>query len=127
MSGCDVAVLRSESANKWKVVCEHLKCAPPVSPFPEVEDLGQRRLLAASVETNPVPTGKDPKRDNSPWVVKSRREWRGIRSALAVNSSTKAGTHVSFNDCLEDLDTKRWLLRDDTFAGNLALFRPYNV
>ncbi len=126
-SGCDVAVLRSDAANKWKVVCEHLRCAPPVCSFPEVEDLGQRQLLAASVETNPVVTGKDPKRDNSPWVVESRREWRGIRSAPTVNSATKAGTHVSFNDCLEDIDTKRWLLRDDTFAGNLALFRPSNV
>ncbi len=34
---------------------------------------------------------------------------------------------MSFNDYLGDLNTKRWLLRDDTFAGNLALFRPSNV
>jgi hypothetical protein len=127
MSGYDVAVLRSDAANKWKVVCEYLRCAPPVCPFPEVEDLGQRQLLAASVETNPAVTRKDLKRDNSPWVVESRQEWRGIRSAPAVNSSTKAETHVRFNDCLEEIDTKRWLLRDDTFAGNLALFRPSNV
>jgi len=127
MSGCNVAVLRSDAANKWKVVCEHLRCAPPVCSFPEVEDLGQRRFLAASVEATPVATGKHPRRDNSPWVVESRRGWRGVRSAPAVNSTAKAGTHVSFNDCLEDIDTQRWLLRDDTFAGNLAMFRPSNV
>lgn len=127
LSGCDVAVLRSDAANKWKVVCEHLRCAPPICSFPEVEDIGQRQLLATSIQTNPVLTGKDPKRDNSPWVVESRQGWRGIRSAPAVNSPARAGTIVSFNDCLEDIDTKHWLLRDDTFAGNLALFRPSNV
>jgi hypothetical protein len=28
---------------------------------------------------------------------------------------------------LEDLNSERWLLRDDTFPGNLGLFRPANV
>ena len=127
ISGCDVAVLRSDAADKWKVVCEHLRCAPPVCSFPEIADLGQRRLLDANVEASPVVAGKDLKRDRSPWVVESRQGWRGVRSAPAVKPSTRAGTQVSFSDCLEDFNTKRWLLRDDTFAGNLALFRPSNV
>ena len=127
LSGSDIAILRSDASNKWQVVCEHLKCAPPVCSFPEIADLGQRRLLDANVEPSLVGGGRVLKRDRSPWVVESRREWRGIRSAPAVKASTRAGPHVSFNDCLEDLDTKRWLLRDDTFVGNLALFRPANV
>src|SRR5680860_197004 len=127
MSDCDVAVLRSDAANKWTVVCEHLRCPPPICSFPENADVGQRLLVDAYVELGHVATETDPRRDRSPWVIESRQGWRGIRSAPAVNSSTSVGAHVSFNDCLDDLDTKRWLLRDDTFAGNLALFRPSNV
>lgn len=127
VSGRNVAVLPAEAANKWKVVCEHLRCPPPVCPFPEITDVGQRRLLDASVEPSPVAAGKDAKRDSSPWVVESRRGWGGIRSVPAANLSTRIGTHVSFNNQLENLDTKRWFLRDDTFAGNVALFRPSNV
>jgi len=127
MSDCDVAVLRSDTANKWKVICEHLRCAPPVCSFPEIADLGQRRLLDTNVEASPVVAGKIPKRDKSPWVVESRQGWRGIRSTLPAKASTSPRTKVKFNDCLEDLNTKRWLLRDDTFTGNLALFRTSNV
>jgi hypothetical protein len=127
VSGRNVAVLPAEATNKWKVVCEHLRCPPPFCPFPEITDVGQRRLLDASVEPSPVAARKDAKHDSSPWVVESRRGWRGIRSVPAANLSTRIGTHVSFNNQLENLDTKRWILRDDTFAGNLALFRPSNV
>lgn len=127
VAGRNVAVLAADGTNKWKEVCEHLRCPPPVCPFPEITDLGQRRLLDASMETSPVVTRKDAKRDRSPWLVESRRGWRGIRSVPAANLSTKIGSHVSFKNQLENLDPNRWFLRDDTFAGNLALFRPSNV
>lgn len=127
INGSDVAVLHADAANKWQVVCEHLRCAPPVCSFPEFADLGQRRLLSVSLEPNAVVCGKAPKRDRSPWVVESRQWWRGIRSVPADGASSIAGTHVRVNDRLEALDTRSWLLRDDTFAGNLALFRPSNV
>ena len=127
VSGCNVAVLPAEAGNKWKVVCEHLRCPPPTCPFPEISDVGQRRLLDAGVEPRPVVARKDRKRDSSPWVVESRRGWRGIRSVPPANLSRRIGTHVSFNNQLENLDAKRWFLRDDTFPGNLALFRPSNV
>lgn len=127
VSGRNVAVLPAEATNKWKVVCEHLRCPPPACPFPEITDIGQRRLLDTSVEPTPVAAGKDAKRDSSPWVVESRRGWRGIRAVPPANASPRIGTHVSFHSQLENLDAKRWFLRDDTFAGNLALFRPSNV
>ena len=127
VSGWNVAVLPAEATNKWKVVCEHLRCPPPVCPFPEIADVGQRRLLATSLEPSPVAAGMDAKRDSSPWVVEPRRGWRGIRSVAAANVSSRFGPHVSFDSQLEHLDTKRWFLRDDTFAGNRALFRPSNV
>ena len=36
-------------------------------------------------------------------------------------------TVVTFKDYSVDLDSRRWVLRNDTFSGNLALFRPENV
>ncbi len=127
VSGRNVAVLPAEAGNKWKVVCEHLRCPPPTCLFPEITEVGQHRLLAAGVDPSPVAAQKDAKRDRSPWVVESRWGWRGIRSVPAANLSRRIGAHVSFNNQLENLDAKRWFLRDDTFAGNLALFRPSNV
>jgi GR25 family glycosyltransferase involved in LPS biosynthesis len=127
VSGRNVAVLPADGTNKWKKVCEHLRCPPPVSPFPEITDVGQRWLLAEEAEPNLVPAGKNAKRDSSPWLVESRQGWGGIRSVTAANLLTRIGTHVSFNSQLENLDSNRWLLRDDTFPGNLALFRPANV
>jgi GR25 family glycosyltransferase involved in LPS biosynthesis len=121
INGADVAILHPDAANKWQVVCEHLKCAPPVCSFPEFADFGQRRLLGVSFEPSAVVSGKAPKRD------RSRQRWRGIRCVPAHVASSSAGTHVRVNDRLEALDTRRWLVRDDTFAGNLALFRPSNV
>jgi len=126
INGSD-AVLRSDEANKWRVLCEHLKCAPPFCSFPKIADLGQRRVLGLNPESSRVAARKTPKRDRSPWVVESRRSWEGIHSAPAKRAQPPIGTHVAINDCLEALDARRWLLRDDTFASNLALFRPSNV
>jgi len=36
-------------------------------------------------------------------------------------------SRVSFEDDLSDVQSARWLLRNDTFPGNLGLFRPANV
>jgi GR25 family glycosyltransferase involved in LPS biosynthesis len=126
-NGSDVVVLHSNASNKWQVVCEHLKCAPPVCSFPEFADFGQRRLSGVGLETSMVVSGKVPKRDRSPWVIESRQWWRGIRSVPTNAALLNTGTHVRINDRLVTLDMGRWLLRDDTFAGNLALFRPSNV
>ena len=127
VSGDNIAVLSMEATNKWAVVCEHLRCPPPGSSFPERLDVGQRRLVDASERPSPAAANKDAKRDRSPWVVGPRRRWRGIHSVAATDSSTKTETRVIFKDNLENLTTTRWLLRDDTFTGNLALFRPSNV
>lgn len=127
VNGADVVVLHSDASHKWRVVCEHLKCAPPACSYPEFADLGQRRLLGVGFATSVVVSGEAPKRDRSPWVIESRQWWRGIRSVPREGTSLNAGTHVRVNDRLEALDMRRWLLRDDTFAGNLALFRPSNV
>ena len=123
----DIALLHSEEPNKWRVVCEHLRCAPPTSSFPKLKDLGQRPILEGTIEAKRLPRCKGPRRDKSPWVVESRRWWQGIRSVTTEDGQPRSGTFVGINDGMECLDTRRWLLRSDTFTDNLALFRPSNV
>jgi len=122
LSGDDVAVLHLDAADKWKAVCEHLRCAPPACSFPELADLGQRPLLDLGRGTR-QPAVSEPQRDVSPWVVEPRLGWPGIR----IGSPTSSAPRVLFDDRLESLDTERWLLRGDTFPGNLGLFRPANI
>lgn len=123
LSSADVAVVHLEDTDKWKIVCQHLRCAPPVCSFPALADLGQRPLLNSDFGILPPVELHEPRRDPSPWVVESRLGWRGIR----VGSPTSGASSVLFDDRMESLDTARWLLRNDTFPGNLALFRPANV
>ena len=127
LNGADIAVLHLEASNKWQVVCEHLRCAPPACSFPGVADLGQRQLLSETVETDEVLSCETPKRDKSPWVVEPRQWWKGINTVSLEGGSSFAATPVRVRDCLDSFDTKLWLLRDDTFADNLALFRPSNI
>ncbi|MDH4163416.1 MAG: family 16 glycosylhydrolase [Nitrospirota bacterium] len=127
LKGADIAVLHSEASNKWHVVCEHLSCAPPACSFPNLTDLGQRQLIGGPIEACPILSCKTTKRDKSPWVVEPRQWWQGIRSVPTNGTASSAATPVRINDSLELLDTSRWLLRDDTFTDNLALFRPSNV
>lgn len=125
--GADVAVLHSKASNKWQVVCEHLRCVPPACSFPELTDLGQRQLLNGSIEACRVPSSKTPKRDTSPWVIEPRQWWQGIPSVPTEGGSSRAATPARVIDWLEFLDTRRWLMRSDTFTDNMALFRPSNV
>jgi hypothetical protein len=127
LNGADIAVLHSEESNKWQVLCEHLRCAPPTCSYPALKDLGQRPILDGPVETAQVLECKSPRRDKSPWVVESRKWWEGIRSVLAEDGQADTGAFVRVTDRLECLDTRQWVLRSDTFRDNLALFRPANV
>ena len=127
LNGADIAILHLEASNKWQVVCEHLRCAPPAYSFPELADLGQRQLLCGTIESEAVLICKIAKRDKSPWIVEPRQRWQGIPSIPIEGGSPIAATPVRISDCFKFLDTKRWLLRDDTFTDNLALFRPSNI
>ncbi len=116
LTGDDVAVLHLGAADKWKTVCEHLRCAAPACSFPEMADLGQRPVLDVGGGTRPAVILREPRRDLSPWVIEPRPVWGGIRTG----SLTSAATDVHFDDRLENLDSERWLVRDDTFPGNLV-------
>jgi GR25 family glycosyltransferase involved in LPS biosynthesis len=126
LNGADIAVLSLEASNKWQVVCEHLRCAPPACSFPDLADIGQRQLLYKNIKANAVLRCEPLKRDKSPWVVEQREWWRGIHT-ISIEGDTAIATPVIVNDCLKSLDKRHWLMRDDTFTGNLALFRPSNI
>ena len=127
LSGADIAVLHAEETNKWQVICEHLRCAPPTSPYPKMTDLGQRSTQKEIICKDLITKYKKPMWDKSPWIVETRKGWSGIRSVVPEDGQGGAAKHIRINDCFENLETTRWLLRSDTFKDNLALFRPSNV
>jgi GR25 family glycosyltransferase involved in LPS biosynthesis len=126
LNGLDIVILNLEASNKWQVVCEHLKCAPPACAFPELTDIGQRELSCVNFKVDTVLDIETPKRDKSPWVVEPSLYWQGIHAIAIKEESAIVATPVRINDCLNFLDTKNWYTRDDTFTGNMALFRPSN-
>lgn len=122
----DAAVLHLTASNKWQIVCEHLRCAPPISLFPDLADLGQRPLLDRGLPSEAV-SHKQTKYDKSPWVVESRPDWQGIYSVPIKGERMITATPVSINDNLKFLNAELWFPREDTFTDNQALFRPSNV
>ena len=126
LEGANVVLLDSSDANAWRILCEHLRCAPPSCSFPKLDDLGQRRNLEAGLQPDLARKRTTLERDRSPWVVESdHRGWLGIRVVPTAHESE--GKWVDVGDGLERLDPLRWSARSDTFTGNLALFRPLNV
>lgn len=125
--GADVTLLPLKAPNKWQLICEFLRCAPPACSFPELADLGQRQLVCRTYEAEGALSCKIPKRDKSPWVVEPRQWWQGLHSVPIKGETTIAKTPSRVIDTLEVFDSTRWLLREDTFTDNLALFRSNNI
>lgn len=126
LEGADVVVLRSGDVNAWRVLCEHLRCAPPSCSFPSADDLGQRQTLESGAQPSPSHKRMTSERDRSPWVVEAcHHDWSGIRIAPAADEGE--GTWGDVDDRLGRLNPLGWSARTDTFTGNLALFRPLNV
>jgi len=127
LNGADIAVLHCEEPNKWQVVCEHLRCAPPTCSFPTLKDLGKRPILHENIETEQDIKWKSAKRDLSPWVIERCMRWEGIHTVPTPDGQTDTGTTIQINDRFDRLNREHWVLRSDTFTDNLALFRPANV
>jgi GR25 family glycosyltransferase involved in LPS biosynthesis len=126
LKGADAIVLDSGNINAWRILCEHLRCVPPLCPFPRLDDLGQRQIVEAREQPVLAHRRAIPKWDRSPWVVEpNHRAWSGIRIAPQCPECAEDWGNV--DDDSGGLDPLRWPARSDTFAGNLALFRPLNV
>jgi hypothetical protein len=126
LEGADVVRLHRKDANSWRPLCEHLRLPPPAAPFPVVRDIGQRRHLSAAVDTSMTRPAKPLRYDRSPWIAEPHAGWEGI-SANVCERPWPSATRVNFEDDLANIQSARWLLRNDTFPGNLGLFRPSNV
>lgn len=127
LDGTDLAILPVDKSNKWQVICEHLRCAPPRCSYPEAQDIGQRSIVNEISESNIVFISKYSKHDNSPWVIEYNNWWQGISTISPKYKPKYNEKSIKITDSLEFFDTKRWLARSDTFTDNLALFRPSNI
>ncbi len=124
LEGANLVILHGEELNKWKTICEHLRCAPPRSSYPLIDDIGQRHILDKNIEVKRV---LESKHDSSPWIAESNGWWNGINVEAKEEVLKDGQKKVNIIDTLEFLDTKLWMTRSDTFTDNLALFRPSNV
>jgi GR25 family glycosyltransferase involved in LPS biosynthesis len=121
----DVVYLHGETTHSWRALCEHVRLPPPATSYPAVRDIGQRRYLRAGVDALTVRRAKRLRHDRSPWIVEPDAVWTGISTSVSEPETLRS--RVSFEDDLARANSTRWLLRNDTFPGNLGLFRPANV
>jgi GR25 family glycosyltransferase involved in LPS biosynthesis len=125
LEGADVIVLDTGDIHAWRILCEHLRCVPPLCPFPTLEDLGQRAVMEACRQPNHRLKRATDRWDRSPWIVgPDHGAWTGIRTS---RRPPEDGNWAHASDGVQNLDLPHWAARSDTFAGNLALFRPSNV
>lgn len=127
LKGADVLHLRRDDRSGWRAVCEHLRLAPPDAPYPIVRDIGLQTSQQPQGYRGVAASAKWLQHDPSPWIVKPRAGWAGISTRPVEGNESSP----PFQDCFEDnfaqIHLTRWLLRNDTFPGNLGLFRPANV
>ena len=118
--------LGGENVKTWRALCEFLRVAPPEAPYPVVRDIGQRTYQCPPTETLTARRTKRLRRDRSPWVAKTRAKWAGITTPPVDWPDCSVSSRVRFEDDFAHI-RQAWWLRNDTFPGNLGLFRPANV
>ena len=123
----NVLVLPAQHRDKWELLCDFLGCDYPVHPYPELEDQVQRVLFAGTRESDSDqrPRARRLTSDSSPWIV-PRKDWRGLPLAETDEAVTRSSGSSGLSTRFRDLDSELWVLRDDTFPSNLALFKPSN-
>lgn len=127
LEGADVLQLPREHTSSWRELCEHLRLAPPDAPYPTVRDIGLRRHQRASPDRAIAAPARRLRHDPSPWIAKPRTGWTGISASAFEGPDSSAMTRQCFNEDFGQIQSGRWFLRNDTFPGNLGLFRPTNV
>lgn len=126
-AGESVLHLDGARAGDWPALCEYLRLAPPSARYPSVPERGHRALRRTKISRPAAMNGKRLRQDVSPWVVPAGRNCVGIEVYPVEPPALSAIARTRFEDNLDALNPSRWMLRDDTFPGNLALFRPANV
>lgn len=127
LDGADVLHLHPEHIGSWRALCEHLRLAPPDARYPAVRDIGLRRHQRAPSDRAIATPARRLRHDPSPWIAKPRAGWAGISASAFEGQESSDSLRVCFEDDFAQIQAARWLLRNDTFPGNLGLFRPANV
>lgn len=114
--------------DKWQLLSEFLGCEYPAHAYPVCADQPQRPLCGArSRRTDePTPRQRPMKGDRSPWIA-PRHSWEGVALQPPPAGSRAVDDVVNFEVTSGQVDDAAWCLRDDTFPGNLSVFRPRNV
>jgi GR25 family glycosyltransferase involved in LPS biosynthesis len=123
-----VLVLPANHRDKWDLLCRFLGCDYPSHRYPQCEDRDQRRLVGTGRQSDggePRPPMERLTRDSSPWVI-AQKDWHGLSLAEAGDVGLGNSSGHSVIERFETVDHTRWMLRDDTFPSNLAIFRPNN-
>jgi len=127
LKGLDVLRIDKGQLQNWRQLCEYLRLAPPDAAYPIVEDVGKRQYQSDLRSLSSLTTPKWLKHDPSPWAITPHTGWSGIEIDAWHKRISRKPWELIFTDDFEgELDT-HWLLRNDTFPGNLGIFRPYNI
>lgn len=126
LKGADVVHLRGQQCQSWLTLCEHVRLPPPVTPFPSIQDVGQRKYRRVAVDMLTIRPARRLRFDRSPWIAEPRAGWTGIVASVSERPNSLR-PRVTFEDDLAGGESARWLSRNDTFPGNLGLFRPANI
>ncbi len=123
----NVLMLPAQHRDKWELLCVFLGCDYPVHAYPECQDQAQRPLFVGDRESNSDrwPQVRRLKSDSAPWIV-PRKDWHGLPLAEAGEAVQRNSSSSGLSNEFRELDSELWVLRDDTFPSNLALFRPSN-
>jgi GR25 family glycosyltransferase involved in LPS biosynthesis len=127
LEGVDVLYLERGQIGMWRSLCEHLKLAPPDALYPSTLDSGLAGKSPLHSSPEVTARAKWLRHDQSPWIAKAGRDWEGLTVTRPEARQILPLPRVCFEDDLAQLNSARWLLRNDTFPGNLGLFRPANV
>lgn len=125
-----VLVLSEEESLTWKSISEFLSIVPPVSPFPELFGLGQRKYISKENKSDNTinKSIKWLKADESPWIIPQSNIWEGldIESGSLVSQPSNE-IKYELKDIFQLKNTELWSMRDDTFPSNECMFSPSNL
>jgi GR25 family glycosyltransferase involved in LPS biosynthesis len=127
LEGANLLRLCRERTSTWRDLCEYLQLAPPNAKYPSIKDIGLRTRQRVPPESKIVAPERALRHDPSPWIAKLPMDWSGISTSALEGQKLSGPLKVFFEDDLTQIQSARWLLRNDTFPGNLGLFRPANV
>jgi len=123
----NVLILPTRDRDRWELLCRFLGCDYPADQYPQCKDEPQRKLMTGRHENRRQfsSCARPLTSDSSPWIA-PQKDWSGIRLCETNGDRTVGSNRRKVCERFRGLDRTLWVLRDDTFPSNLALFRPGN-